>query len=79
MRNLSELHHDADLLAPSKRGERILRIASVEDRARLRTRDPGQRSAEPRPLIAAARYIDGVNIPERDPHASPLLLDLTEF
>jgi serine/threonine protein kinase/WD40 repeat protein len=79
VRNVGELHDEAELLAPAKRGEHVLRIASAGDRARLRARDPGQRSTEPRPPIAAARYIDGVPVPERDPHASPLLLDLTDF
>jgi WD40 repeat protein len=79
LRDVGELRGESDLLAPAKRGERILRIADAPERARLRARDPGQRPFEQRPPVVAARHIDGLAVPARDPKASPALLDLTSF
>ena len=78
-RATTEVRRDADLLASTPRGMRVLQIADVAQRARLRERDPGRRIAEERPQTAAARMIDGFPLPARAVNLSPLLLDLTDF
>jgi WD40 repeat protein len=76
-RSLDQLHADADLLAPSDAGPRVLRMADANERARLRARDPGPPPApESRPQPPVARWLGSNPIPARDPAAGPLQIDL---
>jgi WD40 repeat protein len=78
-RALAAIRNDAELLSTEPSSAHVLQMPVVAQRANLRQRDSGERhAAETRPRPIAARSIDGVPIPARDPRASPLLLDLTD-
>ena len=79
-RPLAELRYDDHLLNPDAAvtGTMLAVMPDAGEHAALRARDPGvPPQAEPRPEIAAARYIDGVPVPARTA-TDPLLLDLTK-
>jgi hypothetical protein len=79
-RALPELQRDADLLAPSPRARRVLRLADAAEHAWLRARDPGawptQQPPAPRSFIHTGA---GGPVSPRSPHATPMQLDLTNF
>ena len=78
-RPLAQIREDAELLVPQSGGRHVVQLPGAAESDRLRRHDPGAwRSSDPRPLPAAAREVAGESIPVRDPHASPLLLDLTD-
>ncbi|MBS0569757.1 MAG: protein kinase [Proteobacteria bacterium] len=79
-RSVAQLRRDADLLAPAPRTRRVLTMVDPEQHAYLRSHDAGAwKRKEPRPAFAIARDVAGAPVPQRDPHASPLLLDLTDY
>ncbi|MBN8726138.1 MAG: protein kinase [Xanthomonadales bacterium] len=79
-RPLETLRAAARLLAPRGGGPHVLDMPDERARAALRGADPGAPPVlETRPTFTAARAVRGLPIPERDPRATPLQLDLTRF
>ena len=77
-RSLAEMKDDAVLLGRVSGRRQVLQVPSPAERERLHERDPGAWTApEPRPIPGSVRDVAGAPIPARDPHASPLMLDLT--
>lgn len=76
-RNAGELRDEAALVLPREAAPRILPFASIEERARLRARDPGPPPIpEARPLPVVVRWLGTDPIPARSPAAGPLQIDL---
>jgi hypothetical protein len=79
-RPAAELRYDADQLVAEGSGQRLLRGVDMQEKRRLRARDPGPwPQAEVRPRPPAARHIVGVPVPVRRVGLDPLMLDLTDF
>ena len=77
-RPAAELRRDVELLPADTGVQHILRAPTAEDKARLRTSDPGAWTrTEDRPASPVARLIAGTPVPARPPDLDPLLLDLT--
>ena len=77
-RGVESLREDVRLLTANGKSSQS-GPPGMEERVRLRERDPGPwLAAEVRPTPLAARWIDGVAVPARPSATSPLMLDLTE-
>ena len=80
VRATAALRRDAALLVPAPRTGRVLRMTDAAEHTYLHSRDPGDwQPISARPMLAAARYIEGYPVPPRDVSADPLQLDLTQF
>jgi hypothetical protein len=78
-RGLAAIREDAALLNPAHDGQRVMQWVHQAERDRLRGQASGEwRAPDPRPPVASIRAIDDQPVPLRDPHASALLLDMTE-
>jgi len=78
-RTMAQIRQDADLLIPASGAQRVVRLPDEAERTRLRARDAGPWApAAPTMQPPSRRSVSGAPIPERDAHASPLLLDLTD-
>lgn len=88
-RSPQRMREAADLLAPDSQSRRVLRMATPSERQSLRADDPGSWGAgESRPLlptVPGARVNASPDsdqpkaVPARDPAASPLQLDLSDY
>ncbi|HET9048022.1 MAG TPA: WD40 repeat domain-containing serine/threonine protein kinase [Chiayiivirga sp.] len=77
-RPVAELRALTQLLAPDEDGLQVIALPERAQRKRLRSRDPGAPPpVQARPSFVAARTVRGYPIPQRDPSATPMQLDLT--
>lgn len=79
LRDTIEIHRDASLLSPTQQSQHVLALPEKAERDHLRRQAPfAWRGAESRPELPSDRTVEGEPIPRRDPHASSLMLDLTQ-